>query len=401
MNPSGSILLSCAPHWVHPDTESLAHSKNEIARRNAIPWRDHWMQGCFYIKSRLQLKAGDRPFVSAYHDEFSWWFDICYEVHKDLLIERPKCTCLFHIVNSRNRIMQINDFSRISPYMFRLEQEQKSYLFVGDCNILAMAVGKESKVFLLQEDPLCYKSMSNIVSENVMNKRVKLIKNLKDIRQVINCLVAEPHYNSAVLPWDNITFFWKQIQQLKQHQKQSFSISPSGVSIKAIPVRFLNLHKIRWPLKSTCEGFDHQLFDNVVEVASSLADENVEPFSLWEYPCVALGAPVSIYHMSFDDETIPKMENTIQISDFNGTCNGIALWVEWKVDETSSNPCGPSSEIIIGELVSWKMSERQGVHLIPYSKIKAGTINRIAVTTFFDKIEEKLAMNFSYQYKTL
>jgi type III protein arginine methyltransferase len=75
MDPEGTIVLSCAPHWNHPDTETLAKSKDEVTRRNSIPWRDHWMQGCFYLKSRFNFDENSRGFVKSTHDEFSWWFE--------------------------------------------------------------------------------------------------------------------------------------------------------------------------------------------------------------------------------------------------------------------------------------------------------------------------------------
>lgn len=403
MNPSGSILLSCAPHWSHPDTDALSKSADEVVRRNSIPWRDHWMQGCFYVRSNLMLETGATGFIVAQHDEFSWFFDVRLEMPTDSPINFPSCSCLFHTANSRNRIMQMNNHSKVLPYLQLFEGEKdKCFLFVGDHNLLALvaaSVKPESKIYLLQGDPFCRLSLVNFMDKtnkiNVMNE----LNNI-NIDQFTH-LIAEPHFNSSVLPWDNITEFAKQVNLLRQIRTAPLSIVPCRASIHAVPVHFLNLYKIRWPLKSTCGGFDHRLFDNVIELASSMADENVEPFSLWEYPCIALGAETSIFQVNFNDKTITDSTMTVVVEDFTKTCNGIAFWVEWTIDESSSFPCGPANEITIGELITWKMEERQGVHLIPHSTIASGTINRIEIRTQFDAKIEKLAMDFSYRYQSL
>lgn len=400
MNPSGSILLSCAPHWSHPDTEVLAASNSEVIRRNAIPWRDHWMQGCFFVQSALSLKPNGTVVIVAERDEFSWWFNICNEQQADLPTERPFCSCMFHIANSRNRIMQINERSKSMIHKKLINDlKSDSVLFVGDHNVMALftaRIKRSMKVYLLQDDKICRRSLENIApaSDNFM-----MVNSLKEINHSISCVLAEPHFNRAVLPWDNFTELWKLTKQLKEIQSNKITISPETASIHAVPVHFLNLHKIRWPLKSTCEGFDHKLFDQVVEAASSLTDAKVEPFTLWEYPCVALGPAVQIFEMNMNDEIIKSQENSLKIEDFSKACNGIAFWVEYKLDGTASFSCGPSQSVITGELITWKMEERQGVHLIPCSKVEAGLMNGVGIQTQYNEVEEKLQVDFNYFYK--
>jgi hypothetical protein len=264
---------------------------------------------------------------------------------------------------------------------------------------VALTAATTSKVALLQADVLCYRSIYNFIVSNEFIKTIRLVNDLEEIEDdEVTHIIAEPHYNNSVLPWDNITSFHEQIKKLRKLQK-NFKILPIGASIHAIPAHFLNLHKIRWPLKTTCESFDHQLFDDVVSVASSIADENVEPFSLWEYPCIALSSERKIFEMNFADESIKDAEMTLNIEDFTEDCNGIAFWVEWKIDDNSSIACGPSSESSSGELVEWKMEERQCVHLIPSTKIEAKIMKSITVKTRFVSDDKRLAMDFSYFYK--
>lgn len=374
MNPSGSILLSCAPHWNHPDTDKLAKSEDEITRRNSIPWRDHWMQGCFFVQRSLNLRAGEPSVVVALHDEFSWCFDVRNLELADLPLNRPFCSCGFHVKNSRNRILQMNDHSKIAHFEAFLNdfgmQSGKCFLFTGDHNIFA---------------DFYYKKFDSKAALKGNEKASK-----------ISHVIAEPHFNDAVLPWDNFTIFRNFLKNIKISRE--LSILPAVASIHAVPVHFLNLHKIRWPLKSSCEGFDHQIFDRVVAMASSLADANVEPFMLWEYPCVALGPSSKIFQMDFQDENVESSVKSIIIDNFSETCNGIAFWVEYEFTERWSSSHGPSSQIESGKLVNWRMHDRQGVHLIPSDNVEAGAISAVSIKTHFDSESQQLDMEFTYFY---
>lgn len=400
MNPSGSILLSCGPHWTHPDTELLSNSQKEVVRQNAIPWRDHWMQGCFSLKEQSVSDVGV-IYLTACHDEFSWWVDAQQDdnVDDDFFLERPTCTCLFHIVNSRNRIMQMNAFLR-SP---QLVPTSGNILFVGDCNLAVLRATQsfeERKVYVLQEDPLSFKIVKSFIQCNKLEQKAQLLSNLNEVPRSITNVQAEPHFNNSVLPWDNITKFYSTVKKLEKRQTEEFSVSPVAASIYALPVEYLNLHKIRWPLKSTVEGFDHQLFDHVIELASSLADDNVEPFSLWEYPCRASGEAKKIFEVNFMNEKLIETSTLTRTDvDIKKSCNGVALWVEWLVDDDNCRSCGPETSIIVGELIKWKMQHRQGVHLIPCSAIEKGEIESIDVKTSFDEKAEQIEMIFEYRYE--
>lgn len=208
-------------------------------------------------------------------------------------------------------------------------------------------------------------------------------------------VIAEPHFNDAVLPWDNFTAYRN---FLKKFNTRELSILPAAASIYAVPVHFLNLHKIRWPLKSSCEGFDHQIFDRVVAMASSLADANVEPFMLWEYPCIALGPSSRTFRMDFREENVESSVKLIKIDNFSETCNGVAFWVEYAFNERWTSSHGPSSQIESGKPVNWKMQDRQGVHLIPSDNVEAGAISAVSIKTHLDSESQQLDMEFTYFY---
>ncbi|GIY94693.1 protein arginine N-methyltransferase 7 [Caerostris extrusa] len=39
-------------------------------------WRDHWMQAIYYLPDVVNVSAGDKITLTAYHDEYSLWFAI-------------------------------------------------------------------------------------------------------------------------------------------------------------------------------------------------------------------------------------------------------------------------------------------------------------------------------------
>lgn len=401
-------VLSCAPFWAHPDfidskvIENLRNSDDKLC--NLIPWRDHWMQGCFHLTAHVEALANSNILLQSSHDEFSWWFNVTRSTASTPpATVKPACTCIFHITTSRNRIMQINSVQRRDLYQKVLQKhcdnDDEVILFLGDNSFLPFDFATtKSRKFLLQENPLCYRSIKNFLDNNG-GTRVNIIGDLSEIDdEKITRIIAEPHFDSSILPWQSIVELRTKIRQF-----HSVSVNPISARIHAMPVHFLHLHKIRWPLKSSCEGFDHKTFDEVIDFASELADENVEPFTLWEYPCRALGKSQDIFNLSFlddADKTIVSSKSTLSVERTNECCNGIAFWMEWRIDQNVFSSSGPENDEPnqIGELIRWKMEERQAVHLIPASKVesKNGRIDKISITTCLK--DEQMSMEFSYIY---
>lgn len=398
MNVSGSITLSCAPHWAHPDG---VLSGNEVDRRKTVPWRDHWMQGCYYIPK--QLNKGEKYHLAAAHDEFSWFFDVQKE-SIETKVERPICTCCFHLANSRNQIMQINNEYKRTSFMNILKNTGlKRVLFVGDHSIIpliAECVSNYENLTVYQEDELSAKSIKKFIEVNKCHA-INLINDLTQSPLDISHLIADPYFNASILPIDNIVHVLRIIRDLCKLNQHSFHVHPLRARVCAVPVHFINLHKIRWPLESSCEGFNHDCFDNVVELASTIADDNVEPFSLWEYPCCALGKRSNVYEVDFNANRISKiaptqLKSTIKVNNFSMSCNGIAFWLEWVLDEHDNVlTSGPLGHIVSGELINWKF-DRQAVHLIPYKVITRGMLSSIDVSL---NLKEEVTFDFTYLYE--
>lgn len=67
-------------------------------------------------------------------------------------------------------------------------------------------------------------------------------------------------------------------------------------------------------------------------------------------------------------------------------CNGIAIWVEWHLNDDIVVSSGPTQQFIPGERISWDHYSRQGVHLL--HKIKEVTNKDILKSSFKFNPEE-------------
>ncbi|CAO1305720.1 unnamed protein product [Diamesa tonsa] len=410
MNPSGSIVLSCAPHWSHPDTAELMKTSNNQPQ-NVIPWRDHWMQGIYHLRSELIINEGESAFMVANHDEFSWWFNLDRKIPTETEVSMPGCNCIYHAINSRNRIMQSGETSRAKQFLKYFEdniEPKTQILFISDHSLIALAIGASCKVsdtlqvHVWDQHLLSYKSMKNFIISNQIQDKVNLINKLEELPSTeITNVVGEPYFHTATLPWENISMFMEKLKEFKKIQYNlPFHITPMKALIYAVPVKFLNLHKIQWPLKLSCEGFDHQIFDEFVQSASDMTDRNVEAFSLWEYPCVALGSPVCIADVDFGiglTKSFNKITTNLKVTSNTDKCNGLALYVNWQLNDRLTISSGPEEAITINSLIKWKIHERQAVHLIPERFAEKSPITDISIGVSFNETNE-ISMDFSYFY---
>jgi hypothetical protein len=73
-------------------------------------------------------------------------------------------------------------------------------------------------------------------------------------------VIAEPHFDSALLPWQNLKF-WPKLRQLGCSK-----VLPRAASLWAMPVQFKHLWKIKATL-DTCMGFKMLPFDQLMIVS--------------------------------------------------------------------------------------------------------------------------------------
>lgn len=277
MDLEGDILLSCAPYWAHPDFTELSRKKaSHLPLPNVIPWRDHWMQAIYYIPRPLNLHAAQTHFVlSCNHDEYSLWFDAHISGNEDMKQKylRHSCSCNLHTTYARSRIGQMNQTLRNKRFMRYLEDnlDKDSHLLVlGDGCVLGLAAAKLGAASVICYEPQSFsrRFMHSVLEENNL-KNAELIERLEDLPtsalDKLTHIFAEPYFLTSILPWDNF-YFGALLQKIKNKLPATVRIAPRSARILAVPVEFLDLHKIRTPV-GNCEGFDLSLFDQMVDVS--------------------------------------------------------------------------------------------------------------------------------------
>ncbi|XP_065074013.1 protein arginine N-methyltransferase 7 [Ochlerotatus camptorhynchus] len=383
MDLEGTVHLSCAPFWAHLDFSELKQ-KNQgtiIPDQNLIPWRDHWMQAIYFLPhTKDPLMKGQEIALDAYHDEFSLWFGL-----GNSSLEAAHCSCGLHIAYSRSRIGQINDGprnKRILNYLEQILDKNSVVLVLGEGSLLGLslrAMGAK-KIILLEKSKLSRQCMESYVGFNKLES-VEILSSIDELEpetaSQITHVFGEPYFNSAILPWENAIKFGSDWEQVKVLLKQKVVVVPNSFSIYAVPVEFLDLQKINAPL-GTCEGFDLDMMDKMIEEHSNVADSPVEAQPLWEYPCFALGSQCKMITINLADGSLQSElaqgEMVLSLDHVIKECNGIALWADWHMDGSgrpksiiSTGPVVPIDEVPSADLASpvrWNVNWRQGVHLL-------------------------------------
>ncbi|XP_012224136.1 protein arginine N-methyltransferase 7-like [Linepithema humile] len=399
MDTDNQVLLSCAPVWEHPsvpdDVKEDTSRLQELA--DSIPWRDHWMQAVYYLPEEVPVTRDIEVNLIGYHDEYSFWFKLLNgPLDKIPDCPMPVCNCFAHVAYSRTRIGQLNDTIRNEKYVQVLRKKitPKSVClcFSDGCLLALAAASLGAKVFLLEKNLLSRRTMKMFVRENGLTERVRIIKSDDNLPKAceINFIFGEPYFLSSIVPWENLRFWF-----LASRYPSSIPRTPIAATIKALVVEFKDLQKIRAPL-GVCEGFNLSSFDKLVQVSSDKSDNPEEAQPLWEYPCKALSQPFDIIKFDLTQNVnTERIEISGEVPILNkGSCNGVAIWVDWQLDLDISVSCGPIENPVPGKRVSWDPYTRQGVHL--FRKISDVTKqNTLSWSFIFIPQNGKMEFDFS------
>lgn len=368
MDTKNKINLSCAPGWGHPRPEELQ-------------WRDHWMQAIYYPNQPLSVQKGDKVKVISSHDEYSLWFNVQQTNSAESGDNMgPACSCGMHVSYSRSQIGMLNDPHRRHIYYSLLKEKvtpNSVVLTISDGSLLCLMAARlgAKQVFALETNNFTRKILQQFINHNDLGDKVTILS--KEPEQLteddlhgykIDLVVGDPYFQSAVLPWHHV-HFWYAARQLSGFLSETAEVFPQLLTIKAMAVSFRDLWKIRSPV-GMCEGFNIELFDQLIESSSEISDSEVEPQPLWEYPCTACTGPVTV--QSFDFSETSWINDTSQSSNISITldpsiddkCNGVVLWAEYQFTDQLKVSLGPREKVIVGEKVEWDFYSKQGIHLL-------------------------------------
>ncbi|XP_035916819.1 protein arginine N-methyltransferase 7 [Anopheles stephensi] len=411
MDSEGDVLLSCAPYWAHPDHATLKQNQTEARKQripegNFIPWRDHWMQAVYFLPpAKIPLERGQEFALQSYHDEYSLWFAIGEQACSNP-IDAPHCTCGWHIAQSRSRIGQLNDSLRNKRYLNYFERVFSSdsvVLVLSEGSLLGLAAARMGvkKVLLYEPNAISRRCMEAFVEHNSV-PNVQFLSSADALgpgdAATVTHVFAEPHFPSAILPWDNL-HYGDLLKNLRPMLPATVTVIPSSGTLYALPVEFLDLQKINAPL-GTCEGFDLSLMDRLIEQHSSYADSPIEAQPLWEYPSYPLAGAIRLMELDlvadFEQSKLQRGEMRVSEPD---RLNGIAIWIDWHLDGShspkttiSSGPLVPVEEAS-DEPIRWNANWRQGVHLLRKLPNRKG---KIPWTVKFNPVLNNVYFQFDY-----
>lgn len=367
-DPQKKILLSCAPRWAshHPIDKEL-------------PWRDHWMQAIYYPKTQTDVVKGETLNLVSCHDEYSLWFDVVKTpVPNSSSVSLPDPEPGLHLAMSRARLGQVNSQMRNKTFANAIKKllnsvdKEKTVIVISEQSLLGLMVAKlgaKNVIHICENNHYIRDYISSCAIHNSIHDCISL-QSSEWLTTVdpssVSAIIAEPHFTVSVLPWHNL-LFWFILNKI--NLPAAVKIIPGKARIFCVPVHYVDLWKIRAPLHQV-EGFKMNHFDKIIEAASNISDNNVEPHPLWEYPSIALGPSVQILEFDLNqkiNEKIISFNGSCQVLDRTKTLNGMALWMEWQLDDHNIVSGGPVTSITIGHKISWDMDSKQGVYFLPPS----------------------------------
>ncbi|XP_071503684.1 protein arginine N-methyltransferase 7-like [Diadema antillarum] len=399
MDTKGEVTLSTAPSWCHVDGDSA-------------PWRDHWMQAIYFLDQAVPINKDDPVTLNMTHDEYSQWFEVKKEADSaTMATDRPICRCGAHVVWSRPRFGMLNDWRRMGKFNRALEKivsKDTVCLGIGDGSILPLVAARlgADKVYSLESSSLCHRVMSSLLAANDLRSKVKLLnQRAQDLREQhlegnkVDLVLSEPFFITSLLPWHNL-YLWYAIASLRPLLAPNVKLLPSRARLMGVAVQFDHLWKFHAPVE-TLEGFDVRIFDNLVQKASECSDAATEPHHLWEYPGRPLTQGFEVMTFDFSQDIPTDKVITSGRVDFrsSGTCHGVALWMEYQLDETTVISSGLQNQLEGqgGEMI-WDMHSKQGVHFIKTNpRVEAENRDCLDFEVTFNPSSGNVHFNFMVQ----
>ncbi|XP_038070296.1 protein arginine N-methyltransferase 7-like [Patiria miniata] len=365
MDTEGEIRLSTAPTWAHPEGLDAQ-------------WRDHWMQAVYFLDQPLQVRKGEPLHVTLSHDDYSLWFNVSQSPKPNVEPERPVCHCGAHVAWSRPRIGMLNDAARTETFTQALRKvvnDKTLCVSVSDGSMLPLIAARlgAKQVYSLEPNFMTHRVMQDIIKGNNLTEEVILSDesalNLpQDFfkGQKIDVLMGEPFFLTSILPWHNL-HFWYARTALSPHMAEGALVLPSRARLRGVAAEFDHLWKFHAPV-GNIEGFDVRTFDGLVQSSSAISDAPTEPHHLWEYPGQALSQDFNLMEFDFCQPVPTDTQTQSGTAEIlgQGTCHGVALWMEYQLDQDTWVSTGlqrPVPPTPIRDL-AWDRHSKQGVYFI-------------------------------------
>ncbi|NXU83275.1 ANM7 methyltransferase, partial [Xiphorhynchus elegans] len=403
MDPSGMINCSMAPYWVKPTS--------------TLQWRDHWMQCVYFLPNEEPVLQGEKVCLTACRDEYSVWYKLQKAREEEnkgaVRVESPVCRCHAHLLWNRPRFGELNDQTRTRQYIKALRKvlnTESVCLCISDGSllpVLAHCLGAKQVqyLFLVFRSVQCSLAYSShLFKANHLEDKIKVIEARPELLKPshfedkkISVLVGEPFFNTSLLPWHNL-YFWYARTAVTSHLTSSVTVLPQSASLHMMVVEFQDLWRIRSPC-GICEGFDVQTMDDMIQDSLNFREsKEAEPHPLWEYPCKSLSDPQEVLTFDFT-KTVPQhclsAEGSVNLLR-KGRSHGAVLWMEYHLDADISISTGLIQISNEKGNCEWNPHCKQAVYFFS-SVIESETLSDPGAITYaisFDTKTGEIAMDF-------
>ncbi|KAF7496000.1 Protein arginine N-methyltransferase 7 [Sarcoptes scabiei] len=396
MDSDGEIKLSCSPYWAREnlDAERLA-------------WREHWMQTIYYLPAFAfdlenqvtgfkfdYLNAKNTVMIDAFHDGFSFWFDLPNQEESALennLINNDCwfCHCSFHSNLSRAKIQWINDIDRYLSYWNSFDYVVKKNNFK---NIELIVLSTESLIALVLA------SHSQVHKINLVH--VDSVHRIPS--STIDGFVYDYNFSDSIKERFK---FLKLITKFANNPNIKFTI-PSRTSLRCLPIRLKHLWKCFAPIEKIQlveTIIDLKPYDDLIIEARKYADEPFEIKYLWEYrswPLIDSSLILFEFdhsnHRSMDDLKRLEKSISLDLSHLDGQnldpkTFAFVCWTEHTLppDHFISNGLKSSRSIVLEEELEWVRDQPQLINSWAFYSDLCDNFNVKA-----SKIDVKFELNF-------
>jgi len=394
------IVMSMKPCWLRGDDEETV-------------WREHWMPALYYLTKPLQVEVDDQLLVTMFYDDYSVWFDlivspashttclpeedtICSTAER--FVDRPLCSCGFHLTCPRERFSMLNDNEMHSYYTKMishcLDLKVNEITVIGDMSILPLLLTRRGiqNVHYLECNPFARDTMTNLFrcNESVGGNIDVMNLNFNEM-SASGLVLCEPYIASSLLPWQHLRV-WKHIENVRL-SNTSATILPMKATLKACTVHFHDLWKICEPVRNIGK-FDLTDYDEVVASAvAPLHVENhgsfqaVEPHSMWEYKH-ELQSGIFVLQEFDLTEKPPTQHKSFKgvLENMGGDSNAVVLWMDYETMDGCNFCTG------LNERQQWVFYSKQGVYFLPET-IPSGA--SLEYNVLLDHDEFELLFSFS------
>ncbi len=389
--PFGAGADSAAPDMFTADVRMQRCSNDPLScaavSDDAIPrsWRDHWVQSVRFVASAFTVVAGDRVPVASMHDDYAVWFDVGQPLSQgdapskslplvtspacaassSIHSEQPVCTCGVHATCPSWRIWQrsqdterwqtfVQACSRALSAVEALTQRpygDASVVSLSDGSIpalIAAACGSElTRVHSIENHSVTNANMAEtLIKQNRLGSRVSVLRcAAEDVSlarlglssRAFDLVVAEPHFESAELPWHHL-YVWYATTALRQRGLLSAAcrIMPCRASIRCRLVALPQLSH-SFAHVSLVEGIDLALFNRVKPESAFIA-----AYPLWMYDSRALSDDIDLCAIDLTRDVCDfEASGVFQTKAVQGTAHGVVLWLDWHLDADAVVSGGP------------------------------------------------------------